>query len=155
VSRGGATLPIDSAAHGVARWWRSGEAPILARAAFASLLATAVDGAAYHLALSTTRAPVGHYAVAAALGALLGAIANFSLNRWWTFRGQVAPLAAQAIRYAVGSALTLLVLQGVLWLLVERAFVTTERAWLPAKLVTWAAFSYPLQRLLVFAGARR
>jgi putative flippase GtrA len=86
---------------------------------------------------------------------VLGAITNFTLNRWWAFLGQRTPLPAQALRYVVGSALTLLVLQGMLWLLVERGAIAADRAWLPAKIITWAAFSYPYQRLLVFAGARR
>jgi putative flippase GtrA len=120
----------------------------------ASLAATAVDGGVYQACLAASTSPSAHYASAAALGACFGAVTNFSINRWWTFRAQRTPLFTQALRYTLGSALTLVVLQGLLWLLVERASVTAGLAWLPAKLVTWAVFSYPFQRLLVFAGVR-
>jgi len=153
VIRGASAAPLLP--HASQSRWRSREAGTLARAAAASLAATVVDGAAYQGWLSVAPSRVAHYAWAAAVGALLGAVTNFSLNRWWAFRAQDARLLPQALRYAVGSALTLLALQGVLWVLVERLSLGSNLAWLPAKLVTWAAFSYPFQRALVFAGGRR
>ena len=55
----------------------------------------------------------------------------------------------------IGSLLTLLVMQLALSALITRASVDPRAAWLPAKLFTWLAFSYPFQRLVVFRGAHR
>ncbi len=131
-----------------------GETGLLLRAGVSSGIATLVDGAFYQMVLAVTTEPsLGvprPYVVAAAAGAFLGAITNFSLNRGWAFRSQKTPVLLQASRYAVGSLLTLLVLQAALWLLVERAHVPASVAWLPAKLLVWLAFSYPFQRIFVF-----
>lgn len=42
--------------------------------------------------------------LAAAAGALVGALINFALNRHWVFHAERAPLGGQALRYAVVSA---------------------------------------------------
>jgi len=131
-----------------------GEAASVARAAVSSGIATLVDGLAYQGALlAATPAHHGAYGVAAVAGAVAGAVTNFSLNRQWAFRARSGSLAAQAARYALGSLLTLLVLEGLLFVLVDRMGIDARVAWLPAKLIAWAAFSYPFQRIVVFAGA--
>jgi putative flippase GtrA len=129
-----------------------------ARAGVSSIVATLTDGAFYELVLFATmtrgeaRDP---YAAAAATGALAGAIANFTLNRFWAFRSKDKALVKQAAQYAAGSLMTLLVLEAVLWIIVERLGVDARVAWLPAKLFTWTAFSYPFQRIVVFTRAPR
>lgn len=130
-----------------------GETGLLLRAGVSSGIATLVDGAFYQVVLAVTKGPgvARPYVVAAAAGAFLGAVTNFWLNRGWAFRSQKTPVLLQASRYAVGSLLTLVVLQAALWLLVERAHVPASVAWLPAKLLVWLGFSYPFQRIFVFA----
>jgi putative flippase GtrA len=129
-----------------------------ARAGVSSIVATLTDGAFYELVLfaTMTRGEArGPYAAAAATGALAGAIANFTLNRFWAFRSKDKALVKQAAQYAAGSLMTLLVLEAVLWIVVERLGLDARAAWLPAKLFTWAAFSYPFQRIVVFTRAPR
>jgi putative flippase GtrA len=130
-----------------------------ARAGVSSIVATLTDGAFYELVLFATmtrgEAARGPYAAAAATGALAGAIANFTLNRFWAFRSKDKALVKQAAQYAAGSLMTLLVLEAVLWIIVERLGADARVAWLPAKLFTWAAFSYPFQRIVVFTRAPR
>ncbi len=132
------------------------EAASAARAAVSSGIATLVDGLAYQAVLFAATA-MHHraYVAAAMVGAVGGGVTNFSLNRHWAFRAECAPLAGQAARYALGSLMTLLVLEGLLWILVERVGIDARTAWLPAKLLAWGAFSYPFQRIVVFAGASR
>ena len=134
------------------------EAASAAKAGVSSLVATVTDGAFYQLVLLATTAsgePRGAYAPAAAAGALAGAIANFSLNRYWAFRSKDKRLLKQAAQYAVGSLMTLLVLEAVLWVIVGRLGFDARAAWLPAKLFVWAVFSYPYQRIVVFTRAPR
>jgi putative flippase GtrA len=132
------------------------EAASVLRAAFSSFVATVTDGAFYELALfATTKAGHGSYAGAAILGAIAGGVANLTLNRRWAFRATHASLLSQSAWYAAGSMMTLLVLEAMLWILVDRLGFDARAAWLPAKIVTWAAFSYPFQRVVVYAGATR
>jgi len=132
------------------------EAASAVRAAIPSVVATLTDGAFYELVLlAATRAGRGPYAAAAVVGAVAGGVTNFTLNRRWAFRATSDPLVSQSARYAVGSVMTLLVLEAVLWVIVGRLGFDARAAWLPAKLFTWVAFSYPFQRVVVFAGAER
>jgi putative flippase GtrA len=132
------------------------EARSAGRAAVSSVVATLTDGAVYQIALfATARAGQARYGVAAFMGAVAGGVTNFALNRHWAFRAQGQPLFSQATRYAIGSIMTLLVLEATLFVLVDRLGFDARAAWLPAKLLAWVAFSYPFQRMVVFAGGAR
>jgi len=132
------------------------EAASASRAAISSVLATLTDGVVYELVLlATMQANRGPYGAAAVAGAFAGGVTNFTLNRSWAFRARQEPVVPQALRYAVGSIMTLLVLEAMLWIIVGRLGFDARAAWLPAKVLTWAMFSYPFQRIVVFAGAER
>jgi putative flippase GtrA len=132
------------------------EAATTARAAFSSILATLADGLTYEIVvLLTMVSGDAMYGAGAFAGALIGGFTNFALNRLWVFRAQDEPALSQGVRYAIGSLLTLAMLEGLLWILIDRMHLDARVAWLPGKLVTWAAFSYPFQRIVVFAGAER
>ncbi len=132
------------------------EAGSAARAAVSSAVATLTDGVFYQIVLFVTmRTGHGLYALAALFGAAAGGLTNFTLNRRWAFRAHREPLLSQAGRYVVGSIMTLLVLEAVLFVFVDRIGFDARAAWLPAKLLTWVAFSYPFQRFVVFATSAR
>jgi putative flippase GtrA len=126
------------------------------RAAISSFVATLTDGAFYQLVVLTTMRMGPHsYAAAAVAGAVAGGVTNFTLNRRWAFRANGHPLLSQGARYAVGSFLTLVVLEATLWIIVDKLGFDARAAWFPAKFVTWVAFSYPFQRFVVFTGGAR
>jgi putative flippase GtrA len=127
------------------------EAKIAARALIASGAATLADAAAYNVMLTVLG---GRYTWSAIAGAVGGAITNFLLSRTWVFPGSSKRIDRQALEYALGSFLTYLVLQGSLWLLIEKAEVNARLAWIPAKVVAWGLVSYPFSRLIVFAKVR-
>jgi putative flippase GtrA len=120
----------------------------LARASAASVAATVLDGVVYQAVLLALR---GRWGVAAFAGALVGAVASFSLSRWWAFPTSGRRLGEQALTYAGASFATWLALQLGLLLLIEGLGVHERVAWVPAKVVAWAAVSYPLHRFVVFA----
>lgn len=74
---------------------------LVGRHQIGSAIATAVDFTTMVLLvrLSGLGAPL-----AAVSGASVGAIINFNLGRRWIFRATTAPMAAQALRYALVSA---------------------------------------------------
>jgi putative flippase GtrA len=127
------------------------EAKLLARASISSLAATVADGAVYQLVLL---AGTEHYVLAAFLGALCGAVTNFTLNRTWAFPATDKPLATQGLQYAAASGLTYVGLQACLVVLIEHLQVDARLAWVPAKVLVWLVISYPLHRFVVFAGRR-
>ncbi len=133
------------------------EGGLVARAAVSSLAATIVDGVFYQLMLAflTRAGTASAYVTAALVGAVAGAVTNFVLNRYWAFRSKGKRIWVQGTQYAVGSLLTLLLLEAFLWFLIEKVGLDARVAWLPAKVVVWIAFSYPFQRVFVFAGAER
>ncbi len=131
---------------------RAREVGTFLRASVSSGVATAADGVAYQaiLLLGT-----GSYGVAAFVGALLGGVTNFGLNRRWVFAATAKGLRLQAFEYALTCLATYAALQTCLLLLVEGFGLSAHLAWVPAKVVAWLVVSYPVQRFLVFSGPRR
>jgi putative flippase GtrA len=127
------------------------EAKTAARALVASGAATIADAAFYNLMLTLLS---GRYTWSAIAGAVAGAITNFTLSRTWVFAGSSKRIDRQALEYALGSFLTYVVLQGSLWLLIEKAEINARLAWIPAKVIAWCLVSYPFSRLIVFSKAR-
>jgi putative flippase GtrA len=121
-------------------------------ASLSSLVATLGDGLAYQMSL--TRSVFG-YGLAAFIGAGVGGLLNFLLNRYWTFRATARSLFGQSVLYVVGSVLTFVILRVSLWVLIERAGFGERMAWFPAKAIAWVGMSYPFQRWVVFARERR
>lgn len=117
------------------------------RASVSSLAATAADAAVYQAWLFVW---VGRYGVAAGIAAIAGAIANFVINRQWTFSATAQSAWVQALRYAAVSLLTFLCLRGLLWWLIEVLGMGMRIAWLPAKILAFVVCSYPFQRYWVF-----
>jgi putative flippase GtrA len=122
------------------------------RAVLSSIAATVVDGVAYEALLFIS---VGRYGVAAFVGAVFGAVTNFTLNRQWAFVATEGSVFGQALRYALVSGLTFLGLRASLWVLIELLSIDARLAWLPAKILAFLLVSYPLQRLWVFHGKHR
>ena len=121
---------------------------VATKAALSSGAATVTDGLVYQLLLFVM--PL-HYGVVAALGAVAGAIVNFLINRHYTFAQSSERAWPQALRYALVSFATFLALRGLLAAGVEGLGFSPRIVWLPAKLLAFAAVSYPAQRFWVFA----
>jgi putative flippase GtrA len=117
----------------------------------ASLVATAVDLGVFTMAVRLGLAPVP----ATPLGALCGALANFTLNRHVTFRASGGRLPRQAVRYLLVSAASL----GLNTLGEALTFGVLHLHFLLARIITSAAvgllWNYPLHRWFVFAAARQ
>lgn len=123
---------------------------LLGRHQAASIASTAVDFGT--LALLVERFGV-HPVPATALGALAGAVFNFTLARRWIFRDHDGAAASQALRYALVSGASLglntlgeyaLVTQLGLHYLASRAFVAV---------VVSLGWNFPMHRRVVFPRA--
>jgi putative flippase GtrA len=94
-----------------------------------------------------------HYIIAAALGAAVGAVIDFSLKKWWAFDAQGGLLHAQGIRYAFVSALSAGLNCLVAYILVEGLTMSALPALILASVVIGLGWNYPMHRLYVFAEA--
>jgi len=128
---------------------RSSELFVVFKATLSSGAATIADGIAYQLLLFVLPA---HYGLVAALGAVAGAVVNFSINRHYTFAQAAERALPQAIRYAAVSLATFCALRLLLAGTIEGLGWSPRIAWLPAKLSAFALVSYPAQRFWVFSS---
>jgi putative flippase GtrA len=84
------------------------------------------------------------------LSGAVGAVANFSLNRAWAFRGPGGHAARQAGRYAV-TALAAVTLATLVWWALRAATGWDPRLLHLASLAgVWLVFTYPVLRAWVF-----
>jgi putative flippase GtrA len=127
------------------------EARVAARALMSSTAATLIDGAMYY---ATLLALHESYSLAAVLGALVGAVTNFLISRYWAFPPTLKRIDYQAFQYMIGSGLTYFALQASLMLQIEVLHVDERVAWFPAKVVAWALVSYPYSRFVAFSRSR-
>ena len=132
----------------------------LVRGNVSSMAATAVDFVAYEgvLALAQFIHGAAHrftLGVAVGAGAVLGAVTNFTVNRYWTFEARrKGGIAEQAGRYVLVSLLILVFNELGVHALVLGLRVSPSAAWVAVKIVAFLAISYPLQRYYVFASRR-
>jgi putative flippase GtrA len=126
---------------------RAGGWQTLGRHQLGALIATAVDFATMILAVERAGLPA---AVATAIGATAGAVANFALGRAWVFRLHAGHWTGQAARYALVSGASAAFNTLGEWLLHDTARV----AYVPARLLVSLAVSllwnFPVQRRFVF-----
>ena len=90
------------------------------------------------------------YVSATALGAFLGALANFLINRYWSFNAAHGKLTAQAKRYIMVSALSLVLNTGGVYAMTE--YVHTHYA-ISVGIVSFivgVVVNYPLHRHFVY-----
>ena len=127
---------------------RPSELFVVLKATLSSGAATLADGVAYQLLLFVLPA---HYGLVAAVGALAGAVVNFTINRHYTFAKSAERALPQAARYAAVSLATFFALRLLLAGTIEGLGWSPRIAWLPAKLLAFALVSYPAQRLWVFS----
>ncbi len=129
--------------------WR--EVGRFVRANLSSTAATAVDWAAV-----TALVWLGaHYLVAAAAGALAGAITDFSLKRHWAFDGPgKGAVHHEGLRYLLVSGSSLAWNLALAWALVDGLGLPAVPGVILASIAVGFAWNYPLHRLFVFRRAR-
>ena len=90
------------------------------------------------------------YVIATALGALTGAIANFIVNRHWSFEAHRGHLHGQAARYAIASGLSLILNTGGVYFLTDFGHLHYGLSVIFVSLAVGFFFNYPMHRYFVF-----
>lgn len=120
-----------------------------ARAIVASVVASALDAALVALlAMGTSKA---FLPIATLAGCLLGAIVNFSLNRYWAFLAADGPLLGQGRRYAITSVSGALLNAGGVAVLLLLPNVPSALAWLLVRGTVFGVWTLPLFKTYVFS----
>jgi putative flippase GtrA len=90
------------------------------------------------------------YLVASPVGALLGAITDFSIKKWWVFGAGSDMLGRQAVWYAAVSAASAGLNAAAAYGLVDGAGLPKIPGVILASILVGLAWNYPLHRLVVF-----
>ena len=92
-----------------------------------------------------------HYLAAAVAGALLGAVTDFSIKKWWVFGAGAGMLRMQAVRYALVSAASAALNAAFAYALVDGIGLPPIPGVILASVLIGLTWNYPLHRLFVFA----
>ncbi len=121
------------------------------RSQVASVVATVVDFGSLVFLVEVGRV---WYVGATAIGAFLGAVTNFSLGRWWVYRGGFNPVLSsghkQAVKYALVSGGSLLLNSGGVYLLTDLLGFQYAVSKAIVSLLVGVFFNFPMQRSFVF-----
>jgi putative flippase GtrA len=117
------------------------------RAQVASLAATVIDFGALTLWVEVFHQ---FYAYGVAIGALMGAVTNFLINRYWSFEAGASPIVRQAGRYAMVSAGSLILNTVGVYLITERFGVYYMSSKLAIAFAIGIFYNYPLHRYFVY-----
>lgn len=117
------------------------------RAQVAGLLATLAD---YGLLFLLTEVFSVWYVFSTAGGALTGAITNFLINRYWSFRAAHEPWTGQLLRYALVSACSLTLNTGGVFLMTENLKLHYSYSVVLVSFSVGVLFNYPLHRHFVY-----
>ncbi len=97
-----------------------------------------------------------HYLVAAAVGAVTGAVIDFSLKRHWAFdRAHRAGIGHEGLRYLAVSVASLALNVAAAYGIVDGLGVPPVPGVIATSLLVGFAWNYPLHRLYVFRGGPR
>ena len=119
------------------------------RAGVASAIATVIDYGTFTVLVEFFSVFTG---TATAAGALLGAIANFIINKLWTFRTRKTPLWVEAPRYAAISLTSLLLNTAGVVMLAEGLKWSPIGARVLVGVLVSLCWNMPLHRYFVFRG---
>lgn len=92
-----------------------------------------------------------YYVIAAVIGAVAGAITDFSVKKWWVFdAAKRQSLEGQVARYALVSGISAALNAGLSYALVDGLHIQENIGVILASTVVGFAWNYPMHRLYVF-----
>ena len=120
----------------------------LFRAIVSALISTVVDFGSLSFYVEVLH---GFYPVGVALGAFLGAVTNFLINRYWSFEGAHRdPVQGQMWRYLVVSAGSLALNTLGVYAVTEGFGLFYMKSKVVVALAVGLGFNYPLQKYSVY-----
>ncbi len=96
-----------------------------------------------------------YYVLAAISGAVLGAMLDFSIKKWWVFGTARQFATAEALRYTIVSGLSALLFGGAVFVLVDILHQRMPVAVVVGSALVGILWNYPLHRHFVFSSTSR
>lgn len=97
-----------------------------------------------------------HYTISIAIGGVIGAIVNFSVNRYWTFTANEAsrsPVGAQLVRFIFVVAGSICLKSGGTYLFTNWVNIDYKISRIIVDIIVSLGFNYMLQKYWVFKKA--
>lgn len=91
-----------------------------------------------------------YYPFGVALGAMTGAITNFTISRYWAFKAGSAPVGPQILKYVVVSAGSMALNTGGVYLVTEYLHIYYLFSTMAVGLIVGFVYNYPLQKYWVY-----
>ena len=124
------------------------------RAGLSGIIATAVDFGAMAVLLHVFGVPVAWAAMAALVSSALGAVTNFTINKFWAFRDRSRIDTYQVMAYAMVSGLNAVIVAAFVHGFVHFVHLDPLLSKAVAALITFVLWTYPAQAKFVFPTAR-
>ena len=90
-----------------------------------------------------------HYTLSIVISGTLGAVVNFSINKYWTFKSP-SPIGGQLVRFVVVVLGSIALKSSGTYLVTEFVEIDYKISSIIVELVVSLLFNYPLQRYWVF-----
>ncbi len=117
------------------------------KAQLSSLLATLVD---FLIMVLSVEAGKLHYVIAATLGACCGALVNFIINRYWSFKATHTPAKQQGFRYSLVWIGSILLNVSGIYVLTHFLQIKYILSKIIVAIIVGLGFNYTLQKEYVF-----
>ncbi len=97
-----------------------------------------------------------YYVIAAVIGAVAGAITDFSVKKWWVFdAAKPGSMEGQAARYALVSGIGAGLNAGLSYALVDGVHIHQNIGVIIASTIVGFGWNYPMHRLYVFRPKKK
>ncbi len=126
---------------------KKGFLKVFAKSQIASLIGSAVD---FVVMILCTEVLGIYYVISRAIGAAVGAVVNFMLNRHWTWRVSNKKLGPQAFKYGLTATGSLILNTLGVWLCTEFIGLDYKISWLVVSLIVGIGFNFVLHKIYVF-----
>src|SRR5699024_1988949 len=93
-----------------------------------------------------------HYTLSIVISGTLGAVVNFSINKYWTFKSP-SPIGGQLVRFVVVVLGSIALKSSGTYLVTEFMEIDYKISRIIVELVVSLLFNYPLQRYWVFKNS--
>ncbi|RQP13044.1 GtrA family protein [Parapedobacter defluvii] len=91
-----------------------------------------------------------HYTSSIAIGGVVGALANFLINRYWTFQAHRYPMGHQLVRFCLMVMASILLKTLFTYLVTDLLYIDYWISRLCVELIVSWGFNFPLQKRWVF-----
>ncbi len=123
---------------------------MFAKAQFSAFAGGIID---YLVMLACTEVLHIHYTISIAIGGIIGAVFNFSVNRYWTFNASEAsknPMGAQLLRFIFVVTGSILLKSSGTWLFTTYLHIDYKISRVIVDIIVSLGFNYVLQSYWVF-----